>query len=412
MKLAPALLPALLLAVSTPAAGQAVWVVADRAVDGEGEVIAQPRIRIEGGRIAAVASGGPLPRGADVIDLAGYTLLPGLIDAHVHVTDHLDSRGERPSRTALHGAHNALALLRSGFTTARSLGSPGFADVDLRDAIEEGLVPGPRLLVSSEGLSDGAAPGAEGDAAARGAAPAGEDAIRAFVRATAAGGVDWIKIFATRSSRAGGTAVYSQRQLEWAVDEARRHGLPVAVHAHASDGAARAIRAGARTIEHGALLDDATLDLMVETGTYLAPNLYLAEYYLEHADRFGFTDEALEWTARLLPVRTDVFRRAVEKGVPIVFSTDANAGWIASGSTALEFERRVAAGQSPKDAVTSATGRAARALGLDDRGDLRPGLLADLVAVDGDPLADVAAMGRVVFVMKGGRIVRRPGDRP
>lgn len=406
-------LAVLLVTASTPLAlgAQDLVIVAERALDGRGNVLSDPRIRIRGNRIVEVTEGGVPGAGDRVLDLSGYTVLPGLIDAHVHITNGFDTRGERRSVTALRGAGNARSLLRSGFTTVRSLGSPDYADVDLRDAIEAGFVPGPRLQVSAQGLTDGALPGAEGDAVGEGARPATEREIRAFVRERAEGGVDWLKIFATRSSRSGGTAVYSQEQLAWAIDEAGRHGLPVSAHAHAPDGAARAIRAGARTIEHGALLNEETLDLFLETGTVLAPNLYLAEYYLEHGDRFGYTEEGLEWTARLLPIRTRVFSEAVRKGVRIVFSTDANSGWIWSGDTAIEFERRVAAGQSKRQALVSATSVAAEVLGMADRvGDLRAGLLADIVAVEGDPLADISALRRVVFVMKDGEVVRGLGE--
>lgn len=395
-----------LIAVSS-AAAQDIAVRAARAVDGGGRVLRDVVIVVRDERIGSVVEGGQVPAGARVIELGDRTLLPGLIDAHVHIAAHLED-GARPAKTALYAARNARALLESGFTTVRSLGAPDYVDIDLRDGIAAGLVAGPRLLISGPGLTDRVAAGADGDRVARGEAPAGEAEIRGFVRRQAEAGVDWIKIFATRSSRAGGTPVYSEQQLRWAVDEARRAGLPVSAHAHSAEGARRAIRAGARTIEHGALLDDAALDLIVETGTYYAPNLYLSEYYLANAERFGFSEEALAWTRRLLPPRTEVFTKAVDRGVKIVFSTDAVAGWIASGETALEFERRARAGQSAREAIVSATSRAAEALGLEDVGDLAPGLFADIVAVDGDPLRDIGALGRVAFVMKGGQVYTAP----
>lgn len=402
-----------LLALAAPAPSEAqseVVVRAARAYGGDGRPVSPPEVRVRDGAIVAVGEGVGPPGGASVLDLGDVTLLPGLIDAHVHITNHFDARGERRSATALHGARTARALLLSGFTTVRSLGSPDFADVDLRDAIADGRVPGPRLQVSGQGMTDRLVAAAEGDRVAAGEEPAGEAEIRAFVRSRVEAGVDWLKIFASRSSRQGGTPTYSLEQLEWAVDEARRAGVPAAIHAHAAEAVRRAVLAGGRTVEHGALLDRTTLALMKERGVYLSPNLYLSEYYLANGDRFGYTTEALEWTRRLLGPRTEIFGEAAAMGVPIVFSTDANSGWVWSGETAVEFERRVAAGQSLRDALVSATGRGATALGLADVvGDLRPGLRADLVAVAGDPLLDVAALGRVVFVMKDGVIYEEIG---
>ncbi len=404
---------ALLLASLVSAPGRAhaqtpVAVRAARAVDGHGRLLRSPVVIVRGTRIVSVTEGGSVPAGAEVIDLGDRTLLPGLIDAHVHVTASFD-RDHRPATEALFGARNAAVLLQNGFTTVRSLGSPDWADVDLRDAIAHGLVPGPRLLVSGETIDDGNAPGVEGDRVKRGAAPADEATLRAMVRERAEHGSDWIKVFATRSSRQGGTPVYSQEQLDWICGEARRVGIPVAAHAHAAEGVRRAVLAGARTIEHGALLDEATLDLMKERGAYLSPNLYLGQYYLDHAADFGFSDEALEWTAKFLPIRTRTFTRAVEKGLDIIYGTDANSGWVWSGTTAVEFQKRVEAGQSPAAAIASATSKAAEALMVADSiGDLAPGKLADVIAVEGNPLDDIAALLHVSFVMKNGAVVRRP----
>ena len=376
------------------------------AIDGQGNAHLGAIIIVEGDKITSFGSGEP-PEGTEIIDLRGYTVLPGLIDSHVHITTHFGRDEARPSLSSLWGAYSARTLLEHGFTTVRTLGSPRYEDIDLRDAINEGLVPGPRLLVSGRSISDREAPGAEGDAVQKGAEPANEALLRAAVQKRLESRVDWVKVFATRSSRAGGTATHSLEQLEWAMDEATKAGIPVSTHAHAPEGARRAILAGTRTLEHGALLTDDVLDLMVERNIYYSPNLYLGEYYILHGAKFGFSEEALEWTAKFLPVRTEVFTHAVEKGVPIIFSTDANAGWVWSGETAKEFERRVAAGQSEKDAIVSTTSRAAEALLLSDRvGDLKAGLQADIVAVAGNPLEDITALGNVVFVMKAGKVFR------
>lgn len=404
---------AAVLLAAAPLSAQDIVLRAARAYDGHGDPITPAVIHVRAGRIVAVGSAVTLPAGARVVELGSATLLPGLIDTHLHITDHFEQRGERASATSLYGARAARALLLSGFTTVRTLGSPDFADVDLRDAIAEGLVPGPRLLVSGDGITDG--PGmvaADGARAARGESPATEDQLRAVVRQRVAGGVDWVKIFASASSRAGGTPTYSERQLRWMVDEATRAGVPVAAHAHAAEAVRRAVEAGARTIEHGALLDEVTLTLMKERGTYYSPNLYLSEYYLEHGDDFRFTVDQLAWTAKLLPPRTEIFGKAAAMGVKIIHGTDAVAGWVWSGDTAMEFERRVSAGQTSKGAIVGATTMAAEALGMGDRvGDLKAGMLADVVAVNGDPITDIGALRRVVFVMKDGTIYRSAASR-
>jgi imidazolonepropionase-like amidohydrolase len=381
--------------------------VSDLAIDGRANTIAHPVVVVEGNRIRSVTSSTERPEGARVVDLTGTTILPGLIDTHVHITANFHAEPGLAIE-ALYGARNAESMLMSGFTTVRSLGSPTDAAVALRDAIEAGLAPGPRLLVSGQWIGWDELVGQEDERVAHGERPSDERDIRTMVRGRVAAGVDWVKVMATLSSRAGGGPVFSQEQLDWLVDEAEKAGKPVSSHAHAPEGARRSIQAGARTIEHGALLDDETLDLMVERGTYYAPNLYLGEYYVEHADQMGYSGAALQFTKDFLPIRTGVFTRAAEKGVKIVFSTDANRGWLWEGTTAIEFERRVVAGQSTRDAIISATTRAAEALLLEDRGDLREGLLADLVAVEGNPLEDIGALARVVFVMKDGRIYRHP----
>ena len=284
-------------APAAEAPSDGVLLRAARALDGNGDAVEPAVVHVQGERIVAVGADVDAPSGTEMIDLGDVTLLPGLIDAHVHITASFSDEPPRDADTGIEGASNAEALLMSGFTTVRSLGSADFADVTLRDAIAAGTVVGPRLIVSGQGLTDNLVAAAEGDRVPAGVPAATEEELRAFVRSRAEGGADWLKIFGSRSSRSGGTPTYSLEQLEWAIDEATLAGLPVSVHAHAAEAARRAVEAGGRTIEHGALLDEAVLDLMVERGTFFAPNLYLAEYYLENGEKFSFTEEALDWTA-------------------------------------------------------------------------------------------------------------------
>jgi imidazolonepropionase-like amidohydrolase len=288
----------LAIVVASPCAAQEVALRSALAVDGRGEAIRNPLIRVRGDRILSVGSSEELPTDFRVIDLAGFTLLPGLIDAHVHITSHFPESGPTQFSDAFWGARNARCLLETGFTTVRSLASKRSADVELRAVIRRGLVPGPRLLVSGRALK------------APGTAPADPDSTRPRdpareelrIRISALGqldkGVDWLKVFATRSIREGGTPTYSLEEIRWAVEEAQRREVPVAAHAHAAEGARRAILAGVRTIEHGALLTDEVLELMKRRGIYLVPNLYLSEYYLENWSKFGFGDEARDFARR------------------------------------------------------------------------------------------------------------------
>lgn len=396
------------LAAPAIAQDREIAIVADLAIDGDAEVIRNPVIRVRGNRIESVRSSTERPSGERVIDLTGYTVLPGLIDGHVHITANFDSDASRAG-VALYGARNTYHVLMNGFTSARSLGGRDFAAIDLRDAIDEGLVPGPRLSVSSEWLRDDILAGADGPRVAAGEEPAGERAIRTWVRGKVSAGADWIKVLASRSSRQGGTPVYSQQQLNWLVDEARRHGKPVSAHAHAAEAVIRAVRSGARTIEHGALMDDAAIQALANApDTYYTPNLYLSEYYIAHAEQMGYSGAALQYTIDFLPPRTRVFTQAVNQGVKIVYSTDANRGWLWDKPIAMEALRRNVAGQSNDDIIVSATTRAAEALYMDDRGDLSEGLLADVIAVRGNPLEDIKALLDVVFVMKDGVVYKDP----
>ena len=381
---------------SLPAIAQDTVLKTRLAIDGQGNVIRDAVIVVHDGRIVSVRPNGRVPQGAREVDLTKFTVMPGLIDMHVHIAAHFDeSSRERPSITAFWAAENARKYLESGFTTLRSLGSSNLVDVDLRNAINAGLVPGPRLFVSGEPLAETAVKPAEG-----------EGPMREYVRRQVAANVDVIKIFGSLSSRAGGGPTYTLEQLKAAVDEAHKAGKPVAVHAHAAEAVRRAILAGADTVEHGALMDDAVIDLLVQKQVVYVPNLYLAEYYLANGQKFHFNEEQLRYTRDFMKPRAEAFAKAVKKGARIVFGTDAVAGM--AGHTAPEFERRVALGMPAQQAITSATSTPAKVLGMADKiGDLKPGMFADIIAVEGNPLEDIKALGRVTFVMKKGTIYKQ-----
>ena len=382
--------------LSFPAIAQETALKTRLAVDGQGNAIRDAVIVVRDGRIVSVQPNGRIPQGAREIDLTKFTVMPGLIDMHVHITAHFDeSSRERPSIAAFWAADNARKYLESGFTTLRSLGASNLVDVDIRNAINSGLVPGPRLFVSGEPLDESVVKPA-----------GGEEPMRAHVRKQVAANVDVIKIFGSLSSRAGGGPTYTLEQLKAAVDEAHKAGKPVAVHAHAAEAVRRAILAGADTIEHGALMDDAVIDLLVQKDVVYVPNLYLAEYYLANGQKFHFNEEQLRYTRDFMKPRAEAFTSAVTKGARIVFGTDAAAGM--PGHTAPEFERRVALGMSTKQAIAHATSTPAKALGMGDKiGDLKPGMFADIIAVEGNPLQDIKALGHVTFVMKEGTIYKQ-----
>ncbi len=382
--------------LSLPAVAQDTALKTRLAIDGQGSLIHDAVIVVHDGRIVSVRPNDRIPQGAREVDLTKFTVMPGLIDMHVHISAHFDESGrERPSITALWAVDNARKYLESGFTTLRSLGAPNLVDVDLRNAINSGLIAGPRLFVSGEPLADSAVKPADGEAP-----------MREYVRKQVAAHVDVIKIFGSLSSRAGGGPTYTLEQLKAAVDEAHKAGKPVAVHAHAAEAVRRAILAGADTVEHGALMDDAVIDLLVEKQVVYVPNLYLAEYYLANGQKFHFNEEQLRYTRDFMKPRAEAFAKAVKKGARIVFGTDAAAGM--PGHTAPEFERRVALGMPPRQAIVHATSTPAKALGMGDKiGDLKPGMFADIIAVEGNPLEDIKALGHVAFVMKEGKIYKQ-----
>lgn len=388
-----------------PGLAERLILVPDRVLDGRGGVHEAARVVVEGGRIAEIGADAGRESGGIVVELSGLTLLPGLIDTHVHIDwhfdadgrTHRDANGETPEELFDRAAENAHRTLMGGVTTVQSLGAE--QDLALRDAIERGEVPGPRLLTSVRPLFE-----ATGDAAA----------IREAVAALQAEGADVIKIFASASIRVGGTPTMTQEQLNAACGEASRRGLRAVVHAHGPESARRAVEAGCTTIEHGALLDRPTLELMAARGVYYDPNIDLVlRNYFENEHRFlgvgNYSEEGFAQMRAAVPRVLEAFQTALSvDGLKILFGTDAVAGSHGRNVEELVFRIRTG-GQAVAEAIISATSLAAESIGLDEQiGTVAPGYEADLIAVEGNPLSDPEALGRVALVMRSGEIVRQP----
>jgi imidazolonepropionase-like amidohydrolase len=376
-----------------------VVIAAKLLFDGRGKVLRDTHIVVEGSKIVALD-----PKAVPVdYDLRNFTVMPGWIDSHVHITwsfgaDGKNAGAEETTQYAAYQAEsNAWRTLMAGFTTVQSVGSP--TDVPLRDAIAKGEVPGPRILTALEPL--------EG----KGEQTGTPEEIRAFVRKQKAAGADLIKIFASASIRQGGGMTLSQDQLNAACDEANKQGMRTLIHAY-KDAVRGATLAGCTEIEHGTLADDDSLKLMAEHGTYFDPQAGLViENYLANKQRFlgtpGYTEEGFAAMERVLSLDHDIVRHAVKTpGLKVVFGTDAVAG--AHGRNAEEFIDRVRdAGVEPMSAMISAHSLAAEAMRLGNLiGSIAPGYEADIIALDGDPLKDITAVRRVTFVMKGGTIYK------
>lgn len=375
---------------------QAITIQADTVLDGKGAVLKNVWIVVENSKIARMEKG---HSGKADYNLKNLTLMPGWIDTHVHIGWHFNRAGradttkESPQEFAINASGNAYATLMAGFTTVQSLGAS--LDGDLRDAIARDVIPGPKLLTSLDPLNEHSGT---------------PDEIRALVRIRVQQGADAIKIFATKSIREGGAQTMSDAQIQAACGEATALGKRSVVHAHASGGAKAAILAGCTSIEHGSFLDNETLDLMVQHDTYFDPNISTTHNYLEHKKEYlnigNYNEEGFAYMEKSLPIRLDTLHRALARKVKIVFGTDAVAG--AHGRNAEEFIYRVRdGGQAPMDAIVSATSLAAEALRIGDAvGFIAPGMQADFVATNGNPLNNIEAVRRVVFVMKAGKVYR------
>ncbi len=380
-----------------------IVIAAGTALDGKGGILHDVRIVIEGSKIVAIETKDGAKAEPVDYDLRGLTVLPGWIDAHAHITWNFGKDGKNAGMAgttledAYQSASNAWLTLMAGFTTVQSPGA--LNDIPLRDAIAKGKLAGPRILTAAEPLFG------------QGEKTGTPEEIRAFVRKQKAAGADVIKIFASQSIRQGGGMTLSQEQLNAACDQAKKEGLRTLVHAY-KDAVRTATMAGCTEIEHGTLATDDDLKLMAEKGTYLDPQAGLViENYLQHKGQYlgtpGYTEEGFAAMEKILPMNHDLVHRAVKTpGLKIVFGTDAVAG--AHGRNAEEFIDRVRdGGQDAMQAMVSANAIGAEALGMGEQiGRLAPGLQADVIALDGDPVKDITAVRRVVFVMKGGVVYK------
>jgi imidazolonepropionase-like amidohydrolase len=384
----------------TPAAAfsqsQPIVLRASTVLDGKGHTLTNTIVIIEGTKVVRI--GGAAPSGAITYDLTGLTVTPGWIDTHAHLMWHFDNgrlagKDEPPTQAMLHAVDNAVLTLNAGFTTIQSPGSR--EDKDLRDAIARGIIPGPRILTSLEPLTEQSGP---------------PEKLRELVRERKQQGADFIKLFASKSIREGGTQTMTDAQLQAACGEAKSLGLRTIVHAHSAESAKAATLAGCTSIEHGAYVTDDVFDLMAKHGTYYDPNIGLVlQNYLENKEKFlgigNYNEQGFAFMEKGKSIVLDTFKKALKhKDLKIIYGTDAVAG--AHGRNYEEFIVRVRdGGQDRMAALISATSLSAESLGLaNTTGSIAAGMDADIVAFDGNPLQDVTAARRAVFVMKAGRV--------
>ncbi|WP_430401538.1 amidohydrolase family protein [Hyphomonas sp.] len=426
MTISRLLLGIVAIAASAAAHADPVYVKAGAIIDPvTGKVSQDAALVIEAGKIIAAGTqrATRLPKGATVIDLGDETVMPGFIDMHTHLTGDAEtgayeSLGLSDERMAITGVKNARRTLLAGFTTVRNVGAESYGDVALRDAINEGEVPGPRMFVSGPpvGITGGhcsdnnllpAEYRLEGEGVAN-----GPWEMRAKVRQNIKYGVDLIKTCSTGGVFSKGTSLGAAQgtleELTAVVEEAHARGLKVASHAHGTVGIRNAILAGVDTVEHASILDEATIELAKERGVFFSMDIYNTEYTLAEGEKNGVLPESLEKERSISKIQRDSFTAAHKAGVKMVFGSDS--GVYPHGDNPNQFSRMVQFGMTPIEAITAATATAAEALGKGGLlGCVDVGCAADLVAVTGDPLKDISMLENVNFIMKDGHVYKQAG---
>ena len=415
-----------LMTQSTASAAEPVTAIRlGKLIDGHGAVIVNPVVIVRGERIERIAlPGDVLPQDATVIDLGCFTGVPGLIDVHTHMTFYWDrTPGTKPwsqlgslgaAVTVFLAQENARRTLESGVTTVRDLGSWEYTDIAMRDLINRGAMIGPRMFVAANGLHISNSPPKAGSAPDPGQCD-GVAEVQRVARQQLGAGADWIKMYGSTGSDQDvtGFQTFSFEEMKAAADVAHRAGKRIAIHSYGPDGARDAVRAGADSVEHATDMDDATIAEMARRGTVYVPTVEHNRYYIAHRDEFGYDDAVVKRLEAYVQRNLETLRRAIKAGVPIAMGSDAV--FTGFGENARELERLVEAGMTPAEALRSATTVGASLMGMSDSiGAVAPGYYADIVAVDGDPLADIQAVTRrVVWVMKGGKVVvNRSSDKP